>query len=129
MPKILTTHDNSDADYFLLATGFCENRERLQDKAFLTSLLRELPNQIGMTAISEPTVSVASNNPGLEGYVPIDLSNLTISTYVNNSRLVACIHSCKEFDFQAVLYSLKTWYGCSSVKYMCCSERDFREKL
>lgn len=112
-------------DQFLLCTGFCLNTKILTDKSFLKSIFKNLPQIIGMNAIREPIISEAKNNPGLEGYVPVDTSNITISTYANNPRFVACVHSCNEFDYEKVLAYLKKKYDCSDMKFLSCRETDF----
>ena len=116
----------SKGDQFLLCTGFCPDSRLLTDKSLLKSVLKNLPQIIGMNAIREPIVSEAKNNPGLEGYVPIDASNITISTYTNNPRIVASVHSCNEFDYKKVIDYLKEKYDCS-VKFLSLRESEFKD--
>lgn len=113
-------------DSFLLVTGTCEDVEMLVNEEYLFSILKELPQKIGMKALLEPKITIAKNNPGLEGYIPIDMSNITISTYTNNHRIVACIHSCKDFKYDDILNYLKENFRCSKMNYLFCQESDFR---
>ncbi len=115
---------SSKGDSFLLVTGTCEDVEMLVNEEYLFSILKELPQKIGMKALLEPKITIARNNPGLEGYIPIDTSNITISTYTNH-RIVACIHSCNDFKYSDILNFLKEKYGCSEMKYLYFRESDF----
>ena len=118
---------SNNGDKFLLVEGICLDETLLTDESLLTNTLLNLPPVIDMRPIREPIVSKAKNNPGLEGYVPIDESNITISTYTNNPRLVACIHSCKDFDSERVIDYLKKQYPCLGIKIFSCYESEFRE--
>src|SRR3989338_8060746 len=94
--KIEMEHIESVGDFFLIYVGL-GSENRFLTKPLLKKILRRLPPMMGMTAIRAPLVSEAKNNPGLEGYIPIDTSNITISTYTTGKpRVVACIHSCRE---------------------------------
>lgn len=112
-------------DYFLLAAGYLTDVDRLVDKEFLYQVLEELPQRIQMNAIQKPIVLEATNNPGLEGYVPIDESNITISTYTNKYRFVASIHSCASFRYADVIEYLMEAFQTSDVTYHYISETDF----
>lgn len=112
-------------DSFLLCTGFCVDKKILTDKIFLSDILKSLPKIIGMNMIRKPLISEAKNAPGLEGYVPIDVSNITISTYIDNPKFVACIHSCKEFDYKSVIDYLKNKFRCRDMKFLYFHESDF----
>ena len=118
--------NNLNNDMFLLISGNTLRHEKLTDQKFLYKVLKNLPLLIGMNTIRKPLVSVANNNPGLEGYVPIDESNITISTYTNAPRIVACIHSCNEFDAQKVVNYLKKEFVCSEIKFLIIRESDFK---
>ena len=75
---------------------------------------------------ASPKMLVANNNPGLEGYVPIDQSNITISTYTNRPIFVASIHSCSQFDYKAILAYLKNVYQPKSLRYKYITETDLK---
>jgi len=113
-------------DKFLLIKGVCVDEKLLTDKILLSEILRNLPSVINMNPIREPIISQAKNNPGLEGYVPIDESNITISTYTNDVKFVACVHSCKDFDSQKILDYLKKKFQCKDIRFLSCHESDFR---
>src|SRR4051812_27461657 len=94
---------DSTGDIFLLISGLTKNSDLLTNEAHLLAVLSQMPGLIGMNALCEPFIIVASNNPGLEGYVPIDMSNITISTYTENPRVLVCVHSCQTFNTEVVL--------------------------
>lgn len=114
-------------DVFLLLAGVVDSPDTILDEGLLLELLATLPAEIGMNALSEPIIAVARGNPGLEGYVPIDMSNITVSTYDNNNRVVACIHSCREFDFTKALSIFRQFYQCSKIQYRLVLETDLEK--
>lgn len=113
-------------DTFLLLTGSCKEVGLLKNQELLYNVLEQLPKIINMNTIRKPIISVAKNNPGLEGYVPIDASNITISTYTDSLRIVACIHSCNNFDYKRVIDYLENEYRCN-IKSLYCHESDFKD--
>ena len=117
---------NDTGDVFLLVSGCVRARGRLTDASDLRAILRELPPLVGMRALHEPVVHVATNNPGLEGYVPIDLSNITVSTYTNPPRVVACIHSCQGFEVEAALDFIKNAFACDVIRSAIVREGDLK---
>ena len=111
-------------DAFLLFAGFSCHKGRLTDAKLLFDVMKTLPTLIHMRAIGQPTVTEATENPGLEGYVPIDLSNITLSTYVDDLKIVGCVHSCKQFDFSLLLKYIQRKYGCAKLGFKCVGEQD-----
>lgn len=117
--------NRNNNDSFLLLSGFCPDTRLLTNQKLLYNILGMLPELIDMKSIRKPIISIAEGNPGLEGYIPIDTSNITISTYTKNPRIVACVYSCKEFNHEKVLDYLKEKYNCSNMKFLYCHESDF----
>ncbi len=118
-------HQDNHGDVFLLVRGSGVELSKLVDKQFLYRVLEGLPNAIGMQPIQPPLVLEAHNNPGLEGYVPIDASNITISTYTQQPRFVAAIHSCREFPADAMLAHLQEIFGATEITYRYILESEF----
>ncbi len=113
-------------DYFLLLSGEPTDAAVLTDSALLQSVLEDFPGIIDMHRLCAPVVTVAENNPGLEGYVAIDASNITISTYVTSPlRIVACIHSCRPFASEGVIEHLRRAFGLTKIRSLTCTDRDF----
>lgn len=111
-------------DVFLLLSGACNELELLRSKSLLEEVLSRLPPMIGMNAISLPVVTTANDNPGLEGYIAIDTSNITVSTYVESPRIVICVHSCKPFDGDKIRTFLTAAYKCESFKWRWVHESE-----
>lgn len=116
---------NSNGDVFLLASGRTWDVNLLVDEAHLRAVLRRLPGLIGMNFLRDPLITVADNNPGLEGYVPIDMSNITISTYTEDPRVLICVHSCQPFDAEAVLSFVRESYRCDEMRSLLVKEVEF----
>ena len=121
----MTDDKMKDNDVFLLGCGETDRHDLLTDEAHLSSVLRRLVEAIAMRAINEPIVTKAESNPGLEGYIPIDLSNITISTYLNPSRVVFCIHSCTRFETRTVIELIAQAYETEQIRSLSCSDVDF----
>ena len=127
---MLTDRDDSlSDDLFLLLTARCSDESLLTDENSLIALLGTLVDAIDMKPLQTPYVCAAVNNPGLEAYVPIDASNITISTYTIHPRMVICIHSCRRFSSVAVISVLTEIYGCYEIKHCLCRESEWEEVL
>lgn len=116
-----------NGDVFLILTGVVRRVELLTDIGLLQSTLQGLVTHIGMHAINEAQVVAAVNNPGLEGYIPIDASNITISTYTSTPRLVACLHSCRPFDHEKVIAYITARYECVKCTYRVVRESELED--
>lgn len=83
-------------------------KSKLMDSNFITQVLEELPDLIGMNKISQPSVSSFSGNPlgkedsfdkgGISAFVLIAESHIAIHTFVAQGFASIDIFSCKEFD-------------------------------
>lgn len=122
----MATPDDSTGDVFLIVTASVPRVELLTDTHVLADTLRGLVQQIGMNPIAEPQVLTATNNPGLEGYIPIDASNITISTYTHIPRIVLAIHSCRDFEQAKVIAFIKQRYECEALRYRVVLENELR---
>jgi hypothetical protein len=113
-------------DVFLLVSAQTCRPELLTDIRHVATVLEEIPRLIGMRPIGHPQVLRAENNPGLEAYIPLDLSSITISTYVNPARIVIVIHSCRGFDHELALEHVRESFACLKIRSHYCSEAHFR---
>jgi len=109
---------------FLIFIGVCKDKGCLVDVNHLSNVLQQVPNHIQMSSIGKPIVTVANNNPGLEGYLPLDTSNITLSTYTNNNRIVGCIHSCKHFDTDIIMTYIQKEFNCTMLSVKQIKEHD-----
>ncbi len=86
----------------LLMDGHCEDKELLQNEAFLGELLREYPGRINMTRISEPFIIRYDTCPveewGISGFVFLAESHIAIHTFVERGFVNIDVFSCKDFD-------------------------------
>lgn len=123
--QLNNTHPTDDC--FLLLTARCSNARILTDEGRLADLLTRLVEAIDMNPLKTPAVTQAFNNPGLEAYVPIDDSNITVSTYTNSERIVICIHSCKPFETARIVRTLTEVADCSQIRQQLCRESEFKE--
>ncbi len=121
-------HKPDDGDAFLLVTGDSPNLDLLIDTTLLSNVLKTLPTAVNMHALIEPIITEAYANPGLEGYVAIDASKITISTYTINPRFVADVHSCNDFDYHSVLAYLKRKFCSRNIAFLYCHESDFKSE-
>ena len=120
---------DSAGDVFLLVSGSTRDSELLTNRPHLHSVLCRMPGLIGMNFLREPLITIANNNPGLEGYIPIDMSNITISTYTENPRVLVCVHSCQPFDSEAVLNFVRESFRCDEIRSLLVKEVEFRHDL
>jgi len=94
----------------LMLDFFC-SPEHLNDKFFWESLLSELVEEIGMTAISPPCVydSSCTNTQwdppaatGLSGFIVLAESHISFHTFVESGYVFLDVFSCKPFDHESV---------------------------
>jgi S-adenosylmethionine decarboxylase len=112
-------------DVFLIIKGVCLDKKVLTDQTLLLDTLVALPRLIGMNALISPIINHAQpDNPGLHGYVAIDTSNITFRSYEKNQRIIANIHSCKDFDINTAISYINDQYKCSSIKALRITESD-----
>lgn len=86
------------------------NRRKLSNFSFITHILEELPDLIGMKKISPASVSAFAGNPignqdsfdhgGCSGFILIAESHIAIHTFVAQNFASIDIFSCKEFDVE-----------------------------
>jgi S-adenosylmethionine/arginine decarboxylase-like enzyme len=114
-------------DVFLLASGLTKDSELLTNEAHLRAVLSRMPGLIGMNFLRDPLITIANNNPGLEGYVPIDMSNITISTYTENPRVLVCVHSCQPFNTKVVLDFVRDSFQCREIRSLIVKEMEFED--
>lgn len=117
--------NKNKSDRFLLLTGYCNNIRKLTDEKILSSIMINLPKIINTKVVKEPIITTMYNEPGLEGYIVMDTSNITISTYTLTQKLVAAIHSCKNFKYEKVIDYLKENFELNNIKFLYCLESDF----
>jgi len=82
--------------------------DRHLEKEDIGLILSELPAEIGMKILEGPyIVEGHQENPGLTGFVIIDISHISIHTFDEGNKMAFDIFSCRPFDEDAVLRYLK----------------------
>ena len=82
------------------------NHRKMSDSSFITGVLEELPDLIGMTKISEPYVSQYNGKKdsfdkgGISSFIFIAESHIAIHTFAAQNFASVDIFSCKQFDVQ-----------------------------
>ena len=80
------------------------NTEKLSDYGFIFNLLKELPEKIGMTLITQPYVfpynGLVPEDKGITGVSIIAESHISIHTFQEKDFAFIDIFSCKNFDVE-----------------------------
>lgn len=82
------------------------NKKVLSDLDFITKILEELPDLIGMHKISEPFILNYNGNPnsfdkgGISAFIIIAESHISIHTFPEQEFVSVDIFSCKDFDIK-----------------------------
>jgi len=91
----------------LLIDGVCKTDALLASESRVLKFLRCVPNNIGMTAISDPKVQrYRGANPmdwGLSGFVLIAESHISVHTFPDRNHINIDVFSCKEFNVEKVV--------------------------
>jgi len=98
------------------------NEKLLSNLDFITQVLEELPDLIGMRKISKPFVFYYSGNPnsfdkgGISAFILIAESHITIHTFLEQKFASVDIFSCKEFDIAKAEKYLIEKFGAKKVE-------------
>lgn len=89
--------------HLTLDLGNC-NIRKLGDLDFVSKILNDLPDRIGMTKITQPYVFRYSGkfpeDKGITGFVVIAESHISIHTFEEKDYVFIDIFSCKPFDYE-----------------------------
>lgn len=80
--------------------GYGGDKKRLDDKAFVLSVLNELPALLEMKKLSVPEIYFAEGNDkkdpgGWSGFVVIEESHISIHTFPARGFITADVYTCK----------------------------------
>lgn len=96
------------------------DRDKLDDKKAISSMLRELPELIGMKMISKPHVieykADVEPESGVTGFVLLAESHISIHTYPEKGYFAFDIFSCKEFDTKKAIDYIKARFGIKKIR-------------
>lgn len=83
------------------------NVEKTSDLRYIWDFLNELPDQIGMTKITQPYVfpysGLIPEDEGITGVVVIAESHITFHSFTRKDYFFFDLFSCKEFDVDFVV--------------------------
>jgi S-adenosylmethionine decarboxylase len=97
----------------VMLDGYGASEALLADKEYLTSLLRTLPGELGMHAISPPmVVEVGPLNPkdpgGISGFVMIAESHISFHTFPKRGFVTMDLYTCQaDMDSDQIVALLK----------------------
>ncbi len=104
----------------LVIDGFRGNPERLASEELVRELLDRYPASIGMTKIAAPHVQrYVGDKPqdwGVSGFVLIAESHITLHTFPDQGLVWCDIFSCKGFDAEPALRTLKDAFDLKVVR-------------
>lgn len=116
------------------------SRSRLSDISFITDILEELPELIGMHKISPPSVSAFSGNPlgkkdsfdqgGISAFILIAESHISIHTFAAQRFASIDIFSCRQFDIEKTeSYLVKKFVAEKVEKNLLDRGREFPKSI
>ena len=101
----------------MLFDGYDCDPAKLADKAFLTTLLHDLPEALKMHSLLEPTVlevgELNEKDPGgISGFVLIAESHISFHTFPKRGFVTADIYTCQDtLDTETATKYLKEAFG------------------
>ena len=98
-------NDNlSYGPHMILDLAQCD-ADKLADLGFVHDFLRDLPDHIGMTKITQPYVfryaGAVPADAGVTGFVVIAESHISVHTYQHKGYAFVDLFSCRPFDMDA----------------------------
>ena len=100
--------------------GFGGDREKLADEDLVRALLDRYPAEIGMTKIAPPYVcryqGGKPEDVGVSGFVLIAESHISIHTFPERGHVWVDIFSCKAFEAERAIESVKADFGLADVR-------------
>jgi S-adenosylmethionine decarboxylase len=105
----------------VMIDGYGASPSLLADQSYLLSLLRELPNEMGMHTICEPQlVEVGPMNPkdpgGISGFVMIAESHISFHTFPKRGFVTMDLYTCQaSMDTQMIIARLKLAFKLSDA--------------
>src|SRR5206468_12542687 len=104
----------------LIVDGYGGDQGRLSDLDFIWDLLDDYPDRIGMTKIMPPYVfkyhGKVPTDWGISGFVLIAESHISVHTFPDREHVNVDIFSCKGFDTEEAIESVKAAFGLTTVE-------------
>lgn len=116
---MITTVHSEFGPHLMLDCKNC-NLEKISSLTFVFDFLNQLPEQIGMTKITQPYVfpykGVVPEDKGITGTVIIAESHITFHSFIEKDYFFFDTFSCKEFDVHAVQQIVKDAFDVQSMQ-------------
>ena len=95
----------------LIIDAFNVDSKTLYNKKLIKTILKEIPSKINMHTLTKPKVIKATpkkwDTGGLNGFIILSESNISIHTYPNEGKFYFDLFLCKEFDVNIAVNYLK----------------------
>jgi S-adenosylmethionine decarboxylase len=106
----------------LMIDGYGANRELLKDTRALKQMLLDLPVEMGMHTISDPTVievgPLNKKDPGgVSGFVLIAESHISFHTFPDRGFVTIDVYTCQnDLDTERFIKRFKEMFGFASIE-------------
>lgn len=108
---------NSFGPHLMLDLHKC-NRSKLTNFRLMYNLLKNMPEKIGMTRISEPQLMRYKDRwaktPGITGFVILAESHVSLHTFPDDDFVFLDIFSCRNFDYKSTKEYLISFFESKS---------------
>ena len=105
----------------LAIDGLGAKADILQDVDLVQRFLNEYPDAIGMTKVAPPQVYTyhgkVPEDWGVSGFVIIAASHISVHTFPDRGYIYIDVFSCKEFDIELSIKSVKEFFSLTEAKY------------
>jgi len=104
----------------LVIDGYRGDSGRMWDADLIRQFLYDLPDTMGMTRITEPSVleyhAPKSEDSGISGFVIIAESHISVHTFPRRDHVNVDIFSCQPFDSDLALSRVKALFALEEVE-------------
>ncbi|MCH7712331.1 MAG: S-adenosylmethionine decarboxylase [Chloroflexi bacterium] len=104
----------------LVIDGYRGDSGRMWDAELIRQFLYDLPDAMGMTRITEPSVleynAPKAEDSGISGFVIIAESHISVHTFPRRDHVNVDIFSCRPFDSDMALSRVKELFSLEEVE-------------
>ena len=104
----------------LVIDGYRGDSGRMWDAGLIRQFLYDLPDAMGMTRITEPSVleynAPKAEDSGISGFVIIAESHISVHTFPRRDHVNVDIFSCQPFDSDMALSRVKGLFALEEVE-------------
>lgn len=125
-------NENAFGPHLMLDLHRC-NRAKLKDFELVYNFLKDMPEKVGMTRISEPALlkykDKWAETPGVTGFVILAESHVSIHTFPDDDFVFIDIFSCRNFDYEATRQYIIEFFESKNPKtHMVKRGEDFNKR-